>query len=377
MKKFAILSFVTFLVSCGAGEQPAHEQNEHGTSHEHTHNHEHSDSHEHNHEHGHNHNHGGHGHNHDHSNFEWHTHGTEGTINIYSARHFVADEHIFRRFTEETGIGVNVVHAHGGQVIARLAAEGSGTEADLIIADDGAMLSNARSQGLLQIPTAEALQAAGFGTLDLNSNLNLHDPQGYWYALSYRARIIATNDYNIEINSYLDLADERFAGEILLRPGNHMYNISLLASIIELYGFDEALAWAESIVNNIARNPQGNDRDQINAIEAGLGSVALVNTYYLALMQEEGHGEDVYLIFPENTHINISGMAIPRYSNNVSGAIAFMQFALSEYAQNILTNYNNEFSINYVPSFNTAPIDFEALYRNHIYAINIMNIVGW
>lgn len=341
MKKILISSFILLLTACGGNDDEHHEH----THHEHSHEHEHSHSHDH-----------GHGHGHDHTMFEWNIEGIYDPINIYSARHFLADEQIFRAFTEATGIGVNVIHANAGQIVARLDAEGAGTEADLIISDDGAMLSNAQSRGLLA-----PISSTGH----------------YFQALSYRARIIAAIE-EFDITSYTDLMDDSFRGEILLRPGNHMYNISLLAFIIQMYGFDTALEWAEAMVENAARTPSGNDRDQIIALEAGIGSVALVNTYYLGLLQDEGLASNVSLIWPHITHINVSGMAIPTHSSNPEGAEAFIQFALSEYAQNILVTQNNEFSVlGRSPNFFNEAINFDDLYRNHIDAINIMNIVGW
>lgn len=338
MKKLlSVISFTFILASCGNNEHDSHGH----------------DYHEHYH---HGHEHHNHGHGHDHSSFEWNIQGDNGSINIYSARHFLADEQIFRAFTETTGIGVNVIHANSGQIVARLDAEGASTVADLIIADDGAMLSNMTSRGMLS-----PISFTGH----------------YWQPLSYRTRVIATTgDYNI--TSYTDLMDSSFYGEILLRPGNHMYNISLLAFIIHIYGFDAALEWAEAVVSNAARTPSGNDRDQLIALEAGLGSVALVNTYYLGLLQSEGLASEVSLIWPHLSHINVSGMAIPIHSSNSELAEAFIQFAMEDYAQNILVTQNNEFSIRgRSPNFFHETLDFDSLYENHINAINIMNIVGW
>ena len=340
-------------------------------------------AHDHHNNHGHIHD---HSHNHDHSEFEFLIEGTEGYINIYSSRHFLADEEIFRRFTEATGIGINVIFAHGGQVVERLRIEGESTQSDLIISDDGGILSNAKSHGLI-MPVSSAL-------LEANVPAQLRDRDNYWFALSYRARVLAMLEPNL-FKNYNDLAADGV--NVLLRPGNHLYNISLLASIIDIYGHDVALSWANSINNNRARNPQGNDRDQMSALVAGLGDVAMVNNYYLGLLlnssnpEEVQVGESIYIVFPNQdtsgTHINISGMAVPLHSTNVEGAIAFMEFMTSEEIQTFLSHENYEFPVNinatahpmlegHLP-FLKQDIDFTVLYKNHIQAIEIINIVGW
>jgi len=367
--------------------------------HSHDHEHYHSHNHGHNHEHSHNHN---HGHNHEHSHNHNHSHGHNhgdlqivgdaGILNIYSSRHFDADELIFIQFAEETGIGVNVIHASSGEFVQRLIVEGENTQADLIIAADGGILNNAKNHGLLQPVDSEVL----------NNNIpeHLRDANNYWHAMSYRARIIAYSNDRIEsgqITTYQDLASPEFENSILIRPANNIYNISLLASLIEIYGDVYATDWARGVVENRARNPQGNDRDQIIAISAGIGSLALINTYYLGLLlnsmnQEEVRAyEDVNIVFPNQettgTHVNISGMAVTAHASNRDNAIRFMEFITEVPQQEFITNNNFEYPVN--PNarlnpllaswgdFNKQEINFMALAENNIRSIEILNSVGW
>jgi len=317
----------------------------------------------------------------------------DGTfLNIYSSRHFVADEEIFRKFTEATGIGINVIQASSGQFVERLRIEGANTSADLIIAADGGILSNAKNRGLLQPVYSDILHN--------NVPSCLRDADNYFYAMSFRARIIAfanDNDLPISVANYDDLASNALNGRILLRPGNHLYNISLLASLIDIYGYDTAFRWAQDVNNNRARNPQGNDRDQIRAISAGVGDIALINSYYLGLMlhspdnEEIRAAENISIVFPNQsttgTHINISGVAVPRYSSNVDAAIRFMEFVTSAQIQQFIADTNFEYPANplaYPPDFlldygdfSKQDINFDALYEYHIQAVEILNIVGW
>lgn len=313
-------------------------------------------------------------------------------LNIYSSRHFDADELIFMQFAEETGIGVNVIHASSGEFVQRLIVEGENTQADLIIAADGGILNNAKSHGLLQPINSEVL----------NNNIPeyLRDIDNYWYAMSYRARIIAYSDDRIEdgqITTYQDLTLPEFSNSVLTRPASNIYNISLLASLIEIYGDEYATSWARGVVDNQARNPQGNDRDQIIAISAGIGDLALVNTYYLGLLlnsmnQEEVRAyEDINIVFPNQettgTHINISGMAVTAHASNPENAIRFMEFITNVEQQEFITNNNFEYPVNPNATlnpllaswgdFNKQEIDFTALAENNIRSIEILNSVGW
>lgn len=383
-KKFLpVLSVFIFGVLTACGQSHAYDShaNSHDSHHEH--------SHDYNHDHSHGHSHG-HSHAHNHGNLE--IAGDEGVLNIYSSRHFDADEIIFIQFAEETGIGVNVIHASSGEFVQRLITEGENTQADLIIAADGGILNNAKSHGLLQPVYSEIL----------NNNVPhyLRDSDNYWYAMSYRARIIAYSTDRVnsnEITTYQDLSTPQFYNRVLIRPSSNIYNISLLASLIEIYGDEEATSWARGITNNRARNPQGNDRDQIIAIASGVGDATLVNTYYLGLMlnstnaEEVRVAEDVSIIFPNQectgTHINISGMAVTAHASNLENAIRFMEFITDIEQQNFITNNNFEFPVN--PNaeinpllaswgdFKMQQIDFSALAENNIRSVEILNIVGW
>lgn len=366
MRKIFLLTLI-ILIGCGTDHN-------HHDEHHHTHHREHI--------HGHGHD---HGHGIDHADFEWFIEGERGYINIYSARHFEADEEMFRDFTEATGIGVNVIFAASGQIIERLRIEGEHTPASLVISADGGALSNGAAHGFFQPVTSPLIES--------QIPDNFRDRDNLWHGLSYRARVLAVIDEDIQ--NYQDLATE--GKSLLLRPGNHIYNVSLLASLIDIYGYDYAFEWARAVNNNRARTPQGNDRDQAIALYAGLGNAALMNSYYLGLLlasgnpQEVAVGEGIRLIFPNQdttgTHINISGMAVPYYAPNPAGAIEFIEFATSVPVQNFIADENYEFPVNpnarvpailaeHVP-FNVQDINWEALHQNHISAVEIMNIIGW
>lgn len=313
-------------------------------------------------------------------------------VNVYTHRHYKADEELFNKFTEETGIKVNIVNASADELIQRLETEGENSSADILITVDAGRLYRAQSKDLLQPVRSEILEA--------NIAPEFREKQGYWYGMTYRARIIAYAKDRVnpeDIKTYEDLADPKWKGKIVIRSSENVYNQSLLASIILADGEEKAKEWAEGVVANMARNPKGSDRDQVKAVASGEGDIAVVNTYYIGLMlndeniEERKAGESVGIIFPNQdgrgTHVNVSGIGVTKYAPNKDNAIKLMEFLSGEEAQQVLANINYEYPIN--PKATKASIlkswgDFKAdsveLYKlgeNNSKAVRIFDEAGW
>ena len=202
-----------------------------------------------------------------------------GEVNIYSARHYPADEQLFARFTEETGIAVNQIKGKGEELLERIKLEGDQSPADLFITVDAGNLWRAQEQGIYQpVETAE---------LTKHIPANLREPTGLWFSFAKRARVFVydTNKVKAEdLSTYEDLASDKWKGRVLIRSSSNIYNQSLVASMIHNDGVEKAQAWCNGIVANMARPPKGGDIDQIKALVAGEGDIAVSNTYYFARM---------------------------------------------------------------------------------------------
>lgn len=272
-------------------------------------------------------------------------------INVYSGRHYSSDEEIFKRFSEQTGIKVNLVKADSDQLISRLLVEGKTTPADLFITADVSRLSQAANQGLLQAIPNEIVA-------DVVPS-NMRDPMGMWTGLTKRARVIVYDKERVnkdEIKNYEDLANEQWKGKVLVRSSQSHYNQSLVASLINAMGVENASVWASKLVANFSQEPKGNDRDQVKSIAAGTGDVALVNTYYLGLLLNSTNNEErevakkVGIIFPNQdnrgTHINVSGVGLTAASPNKENAIELIRFLLSKESQEYLSSQNFEYPVN-------------------------------
>jgi iron(III) transport system substrate-binding protein len=271
-------------------------------------------------------------------------------VNLYSYRQPFLMNPLLEAFTEETGIRVNMVYLKKG-MLERLKAEGANSPADLVLTADIGNLHNLVEAGLLQ-PSESPI-------LEQNVPARLRHPDGLWYGLTTRARIIFAHKERVkpgEVTSYEDLAKPHMKGRVCTRSGKHVYNVSLLASIIAAQGEAAAEAWARGVKANLARKPQGNDRAQVKAVFHGECDVALGNTYYMGkMMTNEKNPEQqqwaaaVNVIFPNQggrgTHVNISGAGVTRSAKNKANAVKLIEFLSSETAQKMYAEDNFEYPI--------------------------------
>lgn len=315
-------------------------------------------------------------------------------VNIYTHRHYPSDEILFKKFTQQTGIKVNVVQANADQIMKRLEEEGRYSPADLLLTVDVGRLYYAKEKGLLQ--------AVESGLLQEVIPLNLRDKEGYWYGVTKRARVLVYNLDTVDaesLSTYEALTDESYKGSVLSQSSSSIYNQSLLASIIAHKGEKEAKVWARGIKENFARRPTGSDRDQMRALAAGMAKVAIVNTYYVAQLinsksfSDKAVAQMIGVFFPNQgknergTHINISGIGVAKYAKNRENAIKFIEYLCSPEAQKVFTSLNYEYPANknVAPSkllqswgsFKEDSIELYKLGKYNSKAVKIFNEVGW
>jgi len=313
-------------------------------------------------------------------------------VNIYTDRHYDTDQALYDKFTEETGIEVNVVKAKSDELITRLTNEGEDTEADLLVTSDVGRLYRAQAEDLLKAYESDIVNE--------NVPANLREGDQFWTALTTRARIIAYAKYRVDpatLSTYEALTSEEWAGRVVVRSSTNIYNQSLIASFIELNGHDATLDFAKGLVNNMARTPEGNDRDQMKAVVGGVADVAIVNTYYLGKLlnssdsYEVNVGKEIGIFFPNQettgTHVNISGAGLTKHGKNTENAIKLLEFLTGEEAQNDYAKANYEYPVNpnVEPSdllkswgdFKAQEIDLSKLGELNVEAVKLMNEAGW
>ena len=268
-------------------------------------------------------------------------------INIYSYRQPFLIQPLTDAFTEQTGIKVNVAYLRKG-MIERMKAEGKRSPADVVLTVDISRLA--------AVVEANLTQPVLNKTLEKNIPTIYRDPDNHWFGLTTRARIIYASTDKVpdgEVTTYENLADPKWKGRICTRSGTNAYTVALTSAIIHHHGTEKAEEWLRSVKNNLARKPQGNDRAQVKAIWAGECDIAIGNTYYMGKMlkdpEQKAWADSVRIVFPvfENggTHVNISDIALAKYSPNKENAVKLMEFLSSPEAQKIYAFANFEYPI--------------------------------
>jgi iron(III) transport system substrate-binding protein len=276
--------------------------------------------------------------------------GEQQEVNVYSSRHYDVDSRLMEIFSEKTGIRVNLVKADSDQLVTRLELEGERSRADVLITADASRLVMARELGLLQRLDGVKVEQS--------VPSHLRDSEMYWTGLTKRARILVYDSERVnvsELSDYEDLTGEQWKGRILVRSSSSHYNQTLMASVIAAHGEEGAFSWAAGIVANMAQEPRGNDRDQVKFIAAGIGDVAIVNSYYMGLLYHSQNSEErnvarrVKLFFPNQTgrgtHINISGAGLTAAAPNRENGMKLIEFLLSVDAQEMIAAENFEYPV--------------------------------
>jgi iron(III) transport system substrate-binding protein len=268
-------------------------------------------------------------------------------INVYSHRQPELIQPLVDAFTAETGIAVNVAFVDKGMA-ERLVAEGDRSPADLVLTVDIARLMQVVEAGVTQPVQSDVLEA--------NIPATLRDEGDHWFGLTARARIVYASVDRVgegEVTTYEDLASEKWRGRICIRSGLNDYNVALLSAVIAHHGEEAATAWLEGIKANLARKPDGGDRDQVKAIAAGECDIGIGNTYYIGQMmadpEQQAAAEAVRIVFPtfdgDGTHLNISGVAMTKAAPNRENALQFMEWLSGDAAQKIYAETNHEYPV--------------------------------
>ena len=315
----------------------------------------------------------------------------DGVVNLYSSRHYDTDERLYSDFEEATGITINRIEGKADELIARIQAEGANSPADVLITVDTSRLERAKDAGVLQSIDSNVLEE--------RIPANLQDSDNQWFGFSQRSRIIFydKNDLPNPPQTYADLAKPEYKGLICIRSSTNTYNQTLLASIVTHEGEEAARAWAEGVKNNMARDPQGGDTDQLRGLVSGECDIAVSNTYYFARAiagQVDGvtEGRDsIGWVFPNQdstgAHMNLSGGGVAANAPNRENAVKFLEYLASDSAQVYFANGNNEYTV--VPGlevgaavaelgeFNADKVDLSEVATNIATAQKIFNDVGW
>ena len=312
-------------------------------------------------------------------------------VNLYSARKEALIKPLLEQFTSETGIKVNVISSKADALLKRIENEGINSPADVLLTTDAGRLHRAKQAEIFTTLASEKFN-------DIPAQYR--DPDMNWVGLSVRVRPIMVTQAGMEfqLSRYEDLARKDLQGQICVRSSGNIYNQSLIAGMLAHSESTEVESWAKGVVDNMARNPQGGDRDQVRAAAAGQCSVVVANTYYLANMISDPNNEADFaagsalsVIWPNQddrgAHVNVSGAGILKTAPNKDNALALVEFLAGDSAQEIYANVNFEYPVK--PGIAIHPIleswgEFKAddlelakLGINNADAVKLFDRAGW
>jgi iron(III) transport system substrate-binding protein len=270
-----------------------------------------------------------------------------GEVNVYSYREAKLIQPMFDEFTKDTGIKVNLISASSG-LEQRIKTEGDRSPADVLLTVDVARLQDAIDNGITQ-----RIQSA---TLEKSVPKAYHGPDGAWYGISMRARVVYVSKDRVKQDAitYEELADPKWKGKICIRSGQHMYNNALFAAYHAKHGDAKTEEWLKGLKANLAQKPSGGDREVARDIAVGKCDIGVGNTYYWALMNDKETerkpwADATKVILPTfrggGTHVNLSGVVLAKHAPNKANAIKLMEWLLSEKAQHMYSDMNYEYPL--------------------------------
>jgi iron(III) transport system substrate-binding protein len=270
-----------------------------------------------------------------------------GDVNVYTYRESKLIQPLFDAFTRETGIKVNVISASAG-LEQRIKAEGANSPADVLLTVDIGRIEDAVRAGISQPMKSNVL--------DKVVAPQYRDPEGHWYGISMRARVVYASKDRVQETAltYEDLADPKWKGKICIRSGQYIYNNALFAAFIAHHGEAKTEEWLRGLKANLAQKPSGGDREVARDIAAGKCDIGVANTYYWALMlnkepERKAWAEATKVVLPKfqnaGTHVNLSAVVLARYAPNKANAMKLIEWLVGDEAQHMYADLNYEYPV--------------------------------
>tara|TARA_Y100001968_G_scaffold222511_1_gene205252 strand:+ start:1762 stop:2790 length:1029 start_codon:yes stop_codon:yes gene_type:complete len=309
-------------------------------------------------------------------------------VRIYSGRHYNTDRQIFKKFAKETGIKVRLIETTGISIIERLKREGKNSKADVILLVDAARISNAAKAGLLQ-PYRSA-------KLDADVPAKYRDPDGRWYALTRRVRVLVANPKEVDIENilkYSDLSNPSLKGKVCLRKRNSPYNQSLVADQLALRGEAETKKWLEGMIANVSQPYFPGDIGIIRAVAQKKCGIGIVNHYYVSRMlagvnglKDQRFAKKVKVITPNPAHVNVSAGGLAKHAQNKEEAITLLEYLASPKGskglagptfEHPLVGFNTSKEVKVFGKFQPDGVQISELGDLNKKAIKLMSQAGW
>ena len=267
----------------------------------------------------------------------------DDTLTIYSGRSQSLVHPLLEQFIEESGISVRIKYSGSSATAATLHEEGDNTPADVVFLQDPGSLGSLADAGMFtELPD------------NLLSKVDpaFSSPNGLWVGTSGRARTVVYNTSRIDPandlpQSIRDFTAPEWKGRIGWAPQNASFQAFVTALRVK-WGQEAAKQWLLGINANEPRH-YPNNVTTVSGVERGEVDVGFVNHYYLQrFLAEEGEGfqaRNHFLSGDLGSLILVAGAGIVKHSKNKRGAEEFVEFLLSETAQNYFSERTKEYPL--------------------------------
>lgn len=250
------------------------------------------------------------------------------TLVVYSSRKEDFVEPLLAKFTEDTGIEVEVLHA-GDAAVNRLNEEAANVQADIFISNDAGSLEYLRLQDVL-------------APLD-GVDLSVIDPayraeDGSWFGVSARTRVLIYNkDLITEAEmpkTVWELTDPKWKGQFAITRGGNGSMIAHVSALRAEWGDEKTEEWIQTIKDNAGAITDGHS-DIRKAVGAGEFKFGLVNNYYFHQQLREPTDNNVGAIYPDQgegemgAFVNAAGVGIVAGGPNPGAAKKFVEWVLA------------------------------------------------
>lgn len=265
------------------------------------------------------------------------------TLTIYSGRNAELVGPIIDEFQEESEVDVQVRYGDTAELAATILEEGENSPADIFFAQDAGALGAVQQEGMF-----EALPEGSLGQVEDR----FRSTEDEWVGMSGRARVIGYNVESVDPaeipDSILEFAEPEWEGRIGWPPTNGSFQ-AFVTTLRLTEGEDVAREWLEGVQANDPAVYENNTAT-MEGIASGEVDVGFVNHYYLGrFLEEQGEGFGARNYYPEGgdagAMINIAGAGILNTSDNQEEAEAFVEYMLSEEAQEYFAEETFEYPL--------------------------------
>ncbi len=267
------------------------------------------------------------------------------SIVVYNAQHEQLLEEIAPKFTDKTGIEVELRNGSDPELAAQLMQEGDASPADVFLTENSPAMSAVEGAGLfapLDEAAVEPIPA------------QYRPESGDWTGFVARSTVLVYNTSMVDEadlpDSIMDLADPEYAGMISFSPTGADFQ-AIVAAVLDLEGEEATQEWLDGLKAN-GTTYDGNNV-VLESVNAGESAIGIIYHYYWYRDQAEAgdNSDNTELSFFGNqdpgAFLSISGAGVLAASDHPDEAQQFVAYLTSEEGQQALADsYALEYPLN-------------------------------